>query len=323
MTWEREGPRAVVLRALKLGDMLTAVPALRAVRRHLPHHHLAVAAPRWLADVVHLAGAADEVVDTRDLGPLDRSLHRAGLALNLHGKGPQSSRLLDRTGPDRLVAFAHPDVPATASGPPWREDEHEVARWCRLLYTVGISVDPTDLHLPVPTAEPLPGAGGAILLHPGASSPARRWPANRWAAVARRLSGEGHRVLLTGDRIERALARRVATAGGLADAQVSAGRTGLMELFASVARARLVISGDTGMAHVASAYGTPSVVLFGPVAPDRWGPPAGGPHTVLWNSHSGPGDPHGREPDPGLLTTTVDQVMEAAETRLRSGTPTV
>jgi len=71
-----------------------------------------------------------------------------------------------------------------------------------------------------------------------------------------------------------------------------------------------VISGDTGVAHVASLYRTPSVVLFGPVAPSRWGPPAGGPHLVLWHG-DGTGNPHGSEPDPALLRIPVSEVLAA------------
>jgi ADP-heptose:LPS heptosyltransferase len=77
-----------------------------------------------------------------------------------------------------------------------------------------------------------------------------------------------------------------------------------------VASARLVVSGDTGVAHLATAYGRPSVVLFGPASPRIWGPPAGGRHIALWH-----GDTE-REvltdaPDPALLAITVDEVLDA------------
>ena len=58
------------------------------------------------------------------------------------------------------------------------------------------------------------------------------------------------------------------------------------------------------VAHLATAYGTPSVLLFGPTAPSRWGPPADGPHEVLWCG-DGTGDPWGDEPDPALLRITA------------------
>jgi ADP-heptose:LPS heptosyltransferase len=92
---------------------------------------------------------------------------------------------------------------------------------------------------------------------------------------------------------------------------VLAGRTDLAQLAAQVASARLLVSGDTGIAHLASACGTPSVLLFGPTAPSRWGPPEDGPHRVLWHG-DGSGDPWGEEPDPALLAISSEEVAEAA-----------
>jgi ADP-heptose:LPS heptosyltransferase len=70
-----------------------------------------------------------------------------------------------------------------------------------------------------------------------------------------------------------------------------------------------VISGDTGIAHLAAARGTRSIALSGPVAPSRWGPPPDPRHRAL---RYGPeGDPHGRRPDPALLRVTVEDVLGA------------
>ncbi|POX35876.1 glycosyl transferase, partial [Streptomyces sp. Ru73] len=78
-----------------------------------------------------------------------------------------------------------------------------------------------------------------------------------------------------------------------------------------IAQAAVLISGDTGTAHLATAHATPSVTLFGPVPPRLWGPPPSERHTALW--HPGPpGDPHGTEPDPLLLRIGVEEVVEAA-----------
>jgi len=90
---------------------------------------------------------------------------------------------------------------------------------------------------------------------------------------------------------------------------VLAGRTGLLELAALVAGARRVVCGDTGVGHLASAYGVPSVLLFGPVAPAAWGPPARPIHRVLWTGHLG--DPHGDALDPGLAEIAPADVLAA------------
>src|SRR5205823_1228874 len=70
-----------------------------------------------------------------------------------------------------------------------------------------------------------------------------------------------------------------------------------------------VVSGDTGVAHLATALRTPSVVLFGPVSPRLWGPPEDARHLVLWAGRTG--DPHAGSPDAGLLEITPEQVLQA------------
>jgi ADP-heptose:LPS heptosyltransferase len=256
-----------------------------------------------------LSGAVDEVLDARALAPLDPRAHGADVAVNLHGRGPESHRVLLATAPRRLVAFAHPDVPETAGGPVWRAEEHEVARWCRLLEESGVPADPAQLALRPPSAPPPDAARGATLIHPGAAGAARRWPAGRWAEVARGEAARGRRVLVTGGAAEGPLAREVAERAGLPGAAVLAGATDLLGLAALVAHARVVLSADTGIAHLATAFGTPSVVLFGPVPPTEWGPPPAAPHRALWAGRRG--DPHGDRPDPGLLRITPEAVRGA------------
>jgi ADP-heptose:LPS heptosyltransferase/uncharacterized protein YjbJ (UPF0337 family) len=297
----------VALRALKLGDLLTAVPALRALARAYPEQERVLAAPAWLRGLALHTATVHRVVDTTPLAPLHPSLHHADVAVNLHGRGPQSTTLLRRTSPKRLIAF---DI---EGGPSWDAGEHERARWCRLLTASGVPADPDDLLLPVPDLAPPARAVGATVLHPGASTASRRWPVARWAAVACAISGRGESVVITGDRSEMVLAREVARLAGLDPACVVAGSTSLLELLAIVGAARAVICGDTGVAHVASALSTPSVVLFGPTPPVVWGPPPAGPHTVLWSGEAG--DPHADQPHRGLLAITVDDVVGALDDR--------
>lgn len=300
----------LVLRALGVGDLATAVPALRGLRRAFPGRELALAVPAWLTPLVELIGGIDRIVPADGLH--DACLPtRPDIAVDLHGRGPQSHRLLRATHPGRLWAFANPDA-GHADGPPWAEEEHEIARWCRLVDHYGVAADPDDVELAVPPP-PGPDRGGLTIIHPGAKSPSRRWPPDRFASVARRLVAQGHRVVVTGSTAERHIAVRVAERSGLAGDAVLAGRTDLACLAGVVARARLVISGDTGVAHLATAYRRPSVILFGPMSPARWGPPDRPYHQVIWHGHTAePGDGPGPDAHPALLAIGVDEVMAAA-----------
>ena len=156
-----------------------------------------------------------------------------------------------------------------------------MARWCRMLAWHGIPTDPDDLALPRPPAAGMPV--GVAVVHPGAKHPRRRWPEHRFAAVARELVRRGYRVVVTGSPEEAPLARRVACLAELPHTAVLAGNTDVGELAAVIAHARLLVCGDTGAGHLATAFGTPSVLLFGPMPPWRWGPPPDRrEHRVLW-----------------------------------------
>jgi ADP-heptose:LPS heptosyltransferase len=300
-----------VLRALGLGDLLTGVPALRALRRAYRGATIELACPRALHELAVHARLADELVDVGPLEPLPESARGADVAVNLHGRGPISTRLLLGTDPRSLIALLHPELPATSSLPPWRPDEHDVARWCRLLQELGIPAAPGDLSVaPPPAPRWLDPRGAATVVHPGAASAARRWPWRRWAEVVARERRAGRRVLLTGSAGERDDCLRIGLSAGVPPGDVLAGRTSLLELAAVVAGAAVLLCGDTGVAHLATAFHTPSLVLFGPVPPSEWGPPASRPqHRALWAGRRG--DPHGSTPDPGLLRIEPANVLAA------------
>ena len=307
-------PGILLLRALGLGDFLTGVPAYRAVRRAFPGHRLVLAAPAALAPLVPLTSAIDELLATGELQPVPWSGPAPDIGIDLHGRGPASHQLVTALRPRRLIVFGGEHA-GGFTGPVWRAGEHEVTRWCRLCAESGIPADPGDLLLtPPPQAAP-----AFTLLHPGAAAAGRRWPADRFAAVAQRLAANGHVVRITGSAAERDLASRVARQAGLPPDHVLAGQTSLDALVALTAAARLVISGDTGMSHLASAYARPSVTLFGPVPPSEWGPPRHPRHQVLWAAAPGyRGDPHADRTDPALRAITVDAVSRAAAAALRA-----
>lgn len=305
-----ESGAVLALRACGLGDLLVAVPALRALQRHHPLRPLVLAAPAWLTELALATGAVDEVLPTDRPESLRWARSRPpAVAVNLHGSGPQSHQALDRTRPATRVGCRA----AGWTGPEWADiaarHPHERDRWCALLAEFGIPADPADLRL---AASPgVAGTGVGVVVHPGAAFGAKRWPADRFAAVAAALDRAGVPAVVTGSVAERPLAEQVARTAGLPARRVLAGHTDVGALAALVAGAGLVISGDTGVAHLASAYGIPSVVLFGPVPASRWGPPADGPHVALSQDDARRGDPFADTPDPALLGITVADVLTA------------
>lgn len=305
-------PRLLVLRALGLGDLLTAVPALAALAQAFPDHCRQLAAPPALAPLLELVPGGFTLVPAMPLAPLSSSPARLAVGVNLHGRGPESHRVLLGARPGRLLSFFHREVTETEGMPRWRPGEHEVGRWCRMLDELGVPADARELDIRRPSGVGAPVPEGATVIHPGAASPGRCWPAERFSAVARAERSDGQPVVITGSPDEVSLARQVAVGAGIEDDVVLAGQTDLLALADVVATARRVVCGDTGIAHLATALGTPSVVLFGPTSPHRWGPPADRPiHRVLWAGTTG--DPHGAEPDPGLLRVSVEQVLAELE----------
>jgi ADP-heptose:LPS heptosyltransferase len=299
-------PELVALRALKLGDLLVAVPALHAIRRAYPEHRLVLAVPGWLDPITDLVGGVDALLPTPgldDLLPLPPG--RVDTVVDLHG-GPDSRRVLEALEPRRRLGHAAPGW----DGPAWEDGVLERYRWARLVTEHGMPADPDDVGLEPPRV-PSP-APGAVVVHVGAFYGCRAWPVERFAEVARTLVAAGERVVVTGSARERDRALQTAELAGLPEQAVLAGRTDLAELAALVAGSPLVVSADTGVPHLASAYRIPSVVIFGPGLVSEWGPPTGGPHVVLTHAELRVGDTFGDVPDPALMAVTVEEVLGAA-----------
>lgn len=326
----------VVLRPLALGDFLTGLPALRALRRAFPEHLCFLTCPGWMKPLAQATGVADKFIDSakapegngehwapddlRDRIKLEQAqLHglvgapkTPDIAVNLRGEREATHHVLLALGPRRLIAYRNNNVPETAHGPIWNQHEYEVAKWCRLLSESGIPADPRDLYISTPEVQVPDFVRGSTLIHPGAGSPARHWPIERWAAVVRWELQRGGSVVITGGPGEEARASKLAALTGLSQDRIFAGRTGILELAAIVSAARKLLTVDNGIAHLAVAVRTPSVVLFGPMPPSRWGPPPHLPqHRVLWAGMTG--EPYALEPDPGLLKICVQEVIREIE----------
>lgn len=310
----------LALRALGLGDALTGVPALRALRRRFPGRPLVVACSPAVGRLLVHFGVVDGWLATAELDPLP-PMPAPYLAVDLHGRGPASHAVVAATGARHLLTFASPEA-GYPRGPRWEPDEHEVWRWLRLVGGIGAVGGREDLRLgDDPDRDPT----GPVVVHPGAASASRRWPVERWAGVVDDLLRRGRTVVLTGSGAERTLTRALIAAvpaglrGGIRD---TAGDLNLIQLTATVAAASLLLSGDTGAGHLATATGTPSVLLFGPTPPQWWGPILDRDrHRVLWPAAADHrGDPHGDRIDPVLAAITVGTVLRTCDALLHAPT---
>lgn len=295
--------KIAVVRPGHLGDVLVAVPALRALRAAFPAAevhlfglaHTRAAVERLAAYVgrfVELPGFPGMPEGRPDAGPVVALLAAAqregyDLAIQLKGSGVFSNPLTKLLGARRTIGFVRPEDTPAAFGLDaalvFDEARHEVLRPLDLLAAIGVPPRGHALELPVLEEDhgeldrALATAGvearGRPLLavHPGARIADRRWPADRFglaaACLARRLDAV---VAVTGLEHERPLAARVAAVPGRT--VNLAGHLSLGGLAALLARAALVLTNDTGPAHLAYACRAPSVTIFGPTSVERWGP---------------------------------------------------
>jgi ADP-heptose:LPS heptosyltransferase len=191
------------------------------------------------------------------------------------------------------------------------DDLHEVWRGLSLAQAMGFALaEGDDDRLRVLRPGGYPPGTGHVVVHPGASVPARAWAPERHAALVRALAREGRRVIVTGGPHERALTRHVAGTRALD----LGGRTSLGELADVLAGAACLVTGNTGPAHLAAAVRTPVVSLFAPTVPvQRWHP-WGVPHELLYVPERCAGCRARTCPVPGhpcLDDLGVDEVLRA------------
>jgi len=306
-----DGPieRIVVFRALMLGDLLCAVPALRALRRGFPGASITLIGLPWAVPLAERLTCVDRFIefpghpglpekpcDVRALPVFLAKVQaqRFDLALQLHGSGPIVNPLVATFGARHSAGFFNaeawrPDEDA-AFYAPWPQRGHEIERMLALTDWLGLARDGTQLEFPIQSADRealraiWPGAGrpgSYTCVHAGAQLPSRRWPLERFAEVANRLAADGEQIVLTGTAQEAEQVAALSAAIQFPTVNL-AGRTNLWTLGALIEGAARVVCNDTGVSHVAAALGTPSVVISSGSDVARWAPLDRERHHVLW-----------------------------------------
>lgn len=301
----------VVFRALQVGDMLCAIPALRALRNALPQARITLVGLPWAAQFASRFDAyLDEFVPfpghprlpeipvQREKLPgfyEDMRNRRFSLALQLHGSGEISNGVVEEFGADRIAGYA-PAASSQWDGLhlfPYPDSGPEPLRLLGLLRQLGAPDAGTHLEFPL---TPLDWAeleqsglgkgltaGDYVCIHPGARFRDKCWPPQRFAEIADRIALEfGLTIVITGSGQEYDLAEAVMDCMA-AEAINAAAPISLGAMAALMSRARLLVCNDTGVSHIAAGLRLPSVVIFNKADRERWAPLDPHLHQTLWD----------------------------------------
>lgn len=331
--WSPRPERVAVFRALQLGDMLCAIPALRALRAFLPRARITLIGLPWAASFVErYSHLVDDFLafpgypgNPESEAPLEAMLdslreaqsRRFDVAIQLHGSGETSNRLVRLMGAQRVTGFG-PSPPFLR----WPTAQPEIHRYLSLMAFLGVPLQGTHLEMPLSESDILEGeaianenglrAGGYVVVHPGARLRSRRWPVERFAEVAARLAHEGWPVVVTGSAAERDLTGLVVEA--VPGAIDLTGATSLGSLAVLLQRSALLVCNDTGVVHVASAVGARSAIVASGSDVARWAPLDATRQPVLW--HDRPCRPCAHEACPTqhecARGVSVDSVLATA-----------
>jgi ADP-heptose:LPS heptosyltransferase len=288
-----------VFRALQLGDMLCAVPALRALRAGWPRARITLVGLPWAAsfarrfaayvdDFVSFPGTSELPEQVPDVARLpafftEMRARRFDFAVQMHGNGVSTNAIVARFGARRFAGFCVPATARPCAGRylPYPEHLHEIRRNLALAGLLGVPTPSEALEFPLLPADfdalaSLPQVARLrpreyVCLHPGARDPAKRWPAERFARVGDTLQARGYEVVLTGTAAEHELAETVARHMRAPSVNCAA-NVPIGALAALLSRARLLVTNDTGVSHVAAGLRLPSVVMFFATDPTRWAP---------------------------------------------------
>jgi ADP-heptose:LPS heptosyltransferase len=337
-------PSIAVFRALNLGDLLCSIPALRVLRKALPDTWIALvgldsARPvveryhHYLDELILFPGHSafpEQEARPTDLPEFYRRMRsrRFDLVLQMHGSGAQSNAVVSAMAARDWAGFV-PEARQQRDGRllAWPDDQPEVRRYLSLMSFLGLPEGSAELEFPLTRADreqadALVAQAGldlrrSIFIHAGARLESRRWPLERYAAVAAALEKEGWRIVITGSRDEQFLAQFLAAR--LSTRVVNlCGKTSLGALASLLQRSRLLICNDTGISHIAAAVATPSVVIASGSDVARWAPLNSDLHAVL--HHSVPCRPCSYRQCPvGHVCATaisVDQVLAQVQVQL-------
>jgi len=328
-------PKFLLVRLGSLGDVIHAIPSAAALRARYPDAQIDwLVDPRYVPVLQLVEGLNDAIpVDPRRsvaaLPGTIRRLRRARYDAAVDLQGLLKSAVLARAaGARRVIGFPREHLRETASRffydemPDPGAEAHVIRKNLALIGALGVEdrriAFPLKLWRTVTGDTAVAGFGpeGYALINPGAAWPNKRWPPQRFGALAAEIRERiGVRSLVLWGPGEEGVASLVVSSSRGA-AELSP-RTNIVDIFAIARRAKLMVSGDTGPLHIAAAVGTPVVALFGPTFSERNGPWSSDDITISRAArcccHY---ERKCRLPQPCINDIAVDEVVSAAESRV-------
>lgn len=304
--------KIAILRALQLGDLLCAIPAIRALRQAYPHAHITLLGLPWAAalqtrfphyfdEVIHFPGYPGLPEQDYHEAQFNLFLNKMqaenyDLVVQMQGNGTIVNDLLPLFGAKQIAGFYPKDSPQPGDlFVPYPDDLPEPLRHLHLMKALGISSTGPALEFPIyPDDEKkvyqlfLPVTPQSyIIIHPGSRGGWRQWPPQYFALIADYCIENGFTVMITGTPDEKNITTEVMKRMRHTAIDLT-GRTGLGQAAVLIRDAFLLVANCTGVSHIASATRTRSVIISMDGEPGRWSPLDKRLHRVIdWTTQPG------------------------------------
>jgi ADP-heptose:LPS heptosyltransferase len=300
--------KIVLLRASRIGDFLCTIPAIRALRSAFPEAEIAMITLPLLRDLAMRSPYIDRYIPFPGFPGMAEQFFSApktlqffqhmqsehfDLALQMQGSGVYSNPFMLLLGAKATAGFVREGDSASLldAALPFPENEHEIRRMLALTTFLGIPAQGEELEFPLWQEDY--GKADALLvhaktpligLHPSARDATRRWAVERFVGTGQVLAQRHHgTIVLLGEAEDYASgeAMAAAIATNVTPCLNLMGKTTLPLLGAVIARLSVLITNDSGPAHIAYALKTPTVTIFGGGSPTLNGPLVQGPFRIL------------------------------------------
>jgi ADP-heptose:LPS heptosyltransferase len=289
--------KIAIFRALQLGDLLCAIPAIRALRHAYPQAHITLLSMPWARSLIDrfpqyfnafihfpgYPGLPEQAADPKAFSAfLSIAQEEAfDLVLQMQGNGTLVNPMVELLDGKYTAGFCTPNdyCPNTTLFLEYPNGIHETERHIRLMQHLGIPTQGNELEFPLTQKDeqdferlglPLPPQQ-YICLHPGSRGSWRQWPVEYFAKLADYAASKGFTIVITGTNDELDIVQSVVQQMNT-EAVVVAGKTSLGAVAVLIKNAFALISNCTGVSHIAAALRTPSIVISMDGEPERWAP---------------------------------------------------